>query len=77
LHLTGKGVWRMIIITISTLLIAFAVMFFTKADDPAKIESFNNSLGKKGPVLQKYLLAVLLGFLYFFIWNLMLWVLVF
>jgi hypothetical protein len=52
-------------------------MFFTKADDPAKIESFNNSLGKKGPVLQKYLLAVLLGILYFFIWNLMLWVLVF
>jgi hypothetical protein len=51
LHLSGKGVWRMIIMTISTLLIAFAVMFFTKADDPAKIESFNNNLGKKGPVL--------------------------
>jgi len=72
----GEYVWRMIIMTISTLLIAFTVMFLTKADDPAKIESFNNRLGKKGPVLQKYLLAVLLGFLYFFIWNLMLWVLV-
>jgi hypothetical protein len=47
LHLSGKGVWRMIIMTISTLLIAFAVMFFTKADDPAKIESFDNSLKKK------------------------------
>ena len=72
----GEYVWRMIIMTISTLLIAFAVMFLTKSDDPAKIESFNNRLGKKGPVLQKYLLAVLLGFLYFFIWNLLLWGLV-
>ncbi len=72
----GEYVWRMIIMTISTLLIAFTVMFLTKADDPAKIESFNNRLEKKGPVLQKYLLAVLLGFLYFFIWNLLLWGLV-
>ena len=42
-----------------------------------KLKASAIAWGKKGPVLQRYLLAVLLGFLYFFIWNLMFWVLVF
>ena len=57
-------------------MVFLSLLAITAACDPAKIESFNNRLGKKGPVLQKYLLAVLLGFLYFFIWNLLLWGLV-
>lgn len=72
----GEYVWRMIFMSLSTLLIAFTVMILTKADDPAKIDSFNKRLGGKGPLLQKYLLAILLGVLYFFIWNLTLWALV-
>lgn len=72
----GAYVWRMIIITLSTLMVALIVMLLTKAESPAKIEEFNSRIGKKGSVLQKYLVALLLGFLYFFIWNLMLWGLV-
>jgi hypothetical protein len=41
-------------------------MFFTKADDPAKIESFSNSLGKKRPCFAEIFIGCPVGIFVFF-----------
>jgi Na+/proline symporter len=65
----GAYVWRLIILTITTLLISFTVMVLTAKDDPEHLAQFKERIGDVGPIRKRMFIAVLLGFLYFFLWN--------
>jgi solute:Na+ symporter, SSS family len=67
----GAYVWRMLILTPATLLLSFVVMYLTPADDPEKIKIFKERIPGFAKIRNRFVLAILLGFAYFILWNLL------
>jgi SSS family solute:Na+ symporter len=65
----GAYVWRLIILTILTLVISFTVMVFTPKDDSEHLSRFIEKRGPIEPLRNAMILAILLGLLYFILWN--------
>jgi len=65
----GAYVWRLVILTILTLMISFTVMVFTPKDDSEHLSRFKEKRGPIEPLRNAMILAILLGLLYFILWN--------
>jgi hypothetical protein len=66
---TGAYVWRMIILTIITLFISFTVMFLTPKDKAEHLARFKERIGNMSYFWRRMILAVVLGYIYFILWN--------
>ena len=65
----GAYVWRLIILTVLTLVISFTVMILTQKDDLEHLTRFKEKRGPIAPLRNAMILAILLGLLYFILWN--------
>jgi Na+/proline symporter len=72
---TGSYIWRMLILTLACLLISISVMRFTAADEEETIHNFKKNLPSRKLIFRRFATALILGLSYFFLWNLMWYVL--
>lgn len=64
-------VWKLIVLTLTTLVISFTVMMMTRKDSPEKIATFRERLPNLKSAWRNLFIATGFGILYFVGWNLL------